>query len=800
MTRNTFILVLVAVAIAAQTPTRAQTTLNFFSGPHAPAKWTGPGVPSVRAENGIRGDADGLTLPLPMRRLSDRAYWDATVNMDLSAWTAFSFDVQIDDPSAVKRASIYFRSGEGWYGGWFELDGRNWKTIPLSRADFYPEGNPAGWDQIRGIRIAFWKQDAINTTARIANFKTHHVAIRILRNTDARASKPQDADFANRLTERLQMWFQQYGIPSAVITDDELREAPPPMGTKLIILPFNPVLTNPISQRLRTFTAQGGKLIVAYALDDFIAPLIGLERWQWMRAEPTDAFAFMQFGNGDRYALPKRVAQDSWNINRPYPAPNTRILATWENGQGADSGIPAATISANGVFLGHVLTNTGREEKMRMVMALMAMLVPDLAPQLAHATISRATTLVQHTDWESTRDYILDTARKHRQLRRIQSPIDSIERDIQRLHTRINDISYPQAATHAWNIGKRIQTAYYESFSSRNAARNEFRGVWAHNAAGIRGVPWSETISTLKQAGINNVFANVLWAGAAFYPSDVLPSVAGKHDYAKEVIAAGKKHNVNVHAWMVLWSLQHAPDAFVAEMRQTNRLQRESTGTESPWLCPSHPENRALAIRAATEFVERYAVAGFHVDYIRYPDARTCYCSGCRQRFSTRHNINISQWPQDVTEGRHRNAWQDWRREVINTMMAELYKAVKNVNADVAVSAAVWPGWPAVRDSIAQDWPEWGRKGWVDFFTPMNYVNTAEEAVRFYRNQRDAVPSNIPIYPGLAPSTYNLSPATILQHIDALRDAGAPGFVLFDLDRDLIDQHLPALGAGATRR
>jgi len=39
----------------------------------------------------------------------------------------------------------------------------------------------------------------------------------------------------------------------------------------------------------------------------------------------------------------------------------------------------------------------------------------------------------------------------------------------------------------------------------------------------------------------------------------------------------------------------------------------------------------------------------------------------------------------------------------------------------------------------------------------------------------------------------------MLHHIDALREAGAPGFVLFDLDRDLLDQHLPAFGSGAAR-
>ncbi len=795
MIRNTlYIIGIVATMLA---PARADMALSFFSGPNAPEVWSGPGVASVSPQADLRGNATGIALQLPLRRLPDRAYWDAAVSLDLRTSSSFSLDVQIDDPEAVRSVSLYFRSGDGWYGGWFKIENSHWKTITLSRADFQAEGTPAGWDQITTLRIAFWKGSAINTTARIVNFRAHNVPILILRNTDARQNKPQDADFANRLTDRLQMWFRQYGIASSIITDEELRETAPPQGTKLIVLPYNPVLTSPIAQRLSIFTDQGGKLIVAYTLNDFIASLMGLESWQWVRAEPSDAFAFMRFHNPDRYAFPERVAQDSWNINRPVPR-DARVLATWENGQGIDSGIPAVTLSEHGVFLGHVLTNAGREEKMQMLMATIAMLTPALTPQLSEAMIAHATSLLEHTDWESTKTYITKTARRHHRHQQIQQELEAIDRDITRLLTRAEHLHFPQAATHARSIAGRIRETYYASLSARNAARNEFRGVWAHQAQGIRGMPWSESMQTMQAVGINNLFANVLWAGAAFYPSDILPDVSRGNDYAREVVTAGKKHNISVHAWMALWSLQYAPDEFIADMRHENRLQANRNGNELVWLCPSHPDNRSLTLQAVQEVISRYAFAGFHADYIRFHDDGSCYCSGCRSRFSSTNNVRIEQWPHDVTTGHHRDAWQDWRRAVINTMMQEIHQTVKQVNDDILVSAAVWPGWPAVRDSIAQDWPDWGRQGWVDFFTPMNYVHTAEEAVRFYRSQRAAVARHIPIYPGLAPSTHNLTPATTLQHIDALRDADAPGFVLFDLDRDLLKQHLPALGAGAT--
>jgi len=769
--------------------------LTFFEGPGAAQRWEGPGLPPLHTSPDVYHTKPGLELPLPMATATDRVYWDASLDLDLSPWQVMTLDIQIDAPAAVQRVAVYFQSGAGWYGGWFDVGGSHWQTITLAKTDFSPEGEVAGWDRIRRVRLAFWKQDPIPTTARIANFRATNVPILILRNTDARATLPQDAAFADRLVDRLQRWCSQYGLPTAIITDAELREAPPPPDTRVLILPYNPVLTNQIPQRLEAFTRTGGKLLAAYALNQQIAPLLEIERWEWHQANPRDAFALLHFAQGQPYGLPAYVAQDSWNIHQPF-SPTARVLATWTDHQGTDSQIPAVTLASRGIFLGHVLTNTGRREKMQMLLGLLALLAPDLAPHLADALLQQATTLLEHPDWPHTRAFIVQTARDHQRLPQVAPLLEELDRDWQRLQQRRMSLSYPQAATHATHLAQKIQQAYQAARSPRYAAADEFRGVWAHDAAGIRGMTWDESMAAIKTAGMTDLFANVLWGGAAFYPSSVLPQVEEHRDYAREVTDAARTHGIRCHVWMVLWSLQHAPAAFVDTLRKQGRLQLDDQGHEIPWLCPSHPDNRDLTLRAATEIIKAYPFDGFHLDYIRYPDARTCFCEGCRQRFAAAHNLAIKAWPTAVTDGPHRAAWLDWRREQINSMVATLHQALKPDRPGLLLSAAVWPGWPAVRDTIGQDWPAWSQTGWIDFFTPMNYVASAEEAIRLYRTQREAVHPNVPVYPGLAPSTLNLSPATVLYHIDQLRQAGIPGFVLFDFDRDLLHQHLPALGAG----
>lgn len=771
--------------------------ISLFAHPKTQSTWSGPDVKTVRISTIPSRHTNGLLFPLQMHTVKDRAYWDSPTNLDLQKWRVISFDIQIEQPQAIRRGAIYFRSGAGWYGGWFEVNGSGWQNISLSLADFSPEGEPGGWENIDTIRIAFWKQADISTTAKVANLRARNVPILILRNTDAKSVLPDDANFADRLVDRMQMWFGQYDVPTAIITDDDLRKEPPPKGTKILILPFNPVLTNQIPQRLRAFTQAGGKLIVAYALDDSIAPILDIESWQWRKATPKDAFASLQFSEGSRYGIPQRVTQDSWNINIPVST-KAKILATWENSQGTNSKIPAITFSSHGIFIGHVLTNTDRQNKIRMLAGLCALLAPELTPMLSEAALKKSVTLLDHDSWESSQRFMQQTAQRHNRAAIISQEIQSLDTDIQRLQQRLSALSYSQANAHIWNIETRIQTLFHRAFSPQNAQKNEFRGVWAHDAYGLAGKPWPQTVAELNRAGMNNLFVNLLWGGAAFYPSEVLPTVSYEKDYAREVIKSSKNAQLRVHAWMVLWSLQYAPENYISKMRTEGRLQYNDKGKELAWLCPSHPANRKSQIQAAAEIVRRYPFDGFHLDYIRYSSADACYCSGCRKRFETDTGQKVGNWPHDVVTGTQNAQWLTWRRKVINTLVQEFHQTLKATNANLFISAAVWPDWPSVRDSIAQDWPSWGEKGWIDFFTPMNYVTSAEEAKRFYSKQRAAVHGSVPIYPGIAPSTHNLSPSDTIWHIDQLRGANAPGFVLFDLDWDLLRKHLPALRAGAT--
>ena len=88
----------------------------------------------------------------------ERASWDRSVKLDLATSQGVQFQILCRDVRPVSYFAIYFQSGDGWYTGTFFPDrSTGWSTVAIDKADMAREGTPAGWDQIRTIRISAWR-------------------------------------------------------------------------------------------------------------------------------------------------------------------------------------------------------------------------------------------------------------------------------------------------------------------------------------------------------------------------------------------------------------------------------------------------------------------------------------------------------------------------------------------------------------------------------------------------------------------------------------------------------------------
>ncbi len=340
----TGMVILAACLAASPEGASGWTDLGLFSGANATVAWQAPDVKSALPTPSLYYGQAGLRFDAALTPQADRVYRDAPIRLDLSPYTEFSLAVRLSEPAAVSRCSLYFKSGSGWYGGWFNVTGSHWQTITLPRGGFSPEGTPEGWHRIEGVRIALWKAKPQTTRCELAALRGRSSPLLILRNSAAIKEIPAEATLINRTADRLAQWLEASGLHAAVLDDRELAATGIPPGGRLMILPYNPVVPPETQRWLTAFTQAGGKLMVMYALTPELLPLLGLRDKQWMAADPADAFNAIRLRGEASGGLPGTVRQESWNVNIPV-VDSARTIGTWLNGKGEDSRLPAVTIN-----------------------------------------------------------------------------------------------------------------------------------------------------------------------------------------------------------------------------------------------------------------------------------------------------------------------------------------------------------------------------------------------------------------------------------------------------------------------
>lgn len=181
---------------------------------------------------------------------------------------------------------------------------------------------------------------------------------------------------------------------------------------------------------------------------------------------------------------------------------------------------------------------------------------------------------------------------------------------------------------------------------------------------------------------------------------------------------------------------------------------------EGIYTDPAIPAVRAHTVSAFEDIVSRYPVAGFHHDYVRYP----------QERYARSPNDHVH----------------------VTKLVEETAARVRAARPNVVVSAAVFPDPEVARDKVLQRWPEWSARGWLELVCPMAYRRDTSEVARLLRAARAAAPS-VRMWGGLM--GYEGEPALLREQIEAAADAGYEGVILFAYDPAKMDL-LDAFGEG----
>jgi len=726
----------------------------------------------------------------------DRASWDIAITADMRTRRGVQFDFFCADLAPFSSFSLYFRSGRGWYHASFSPGAAGtWKRVVIDKAGTRVEGEPAGWKDVDTIRLSGWRSRNVDTTCAIANLGPagERPEVLVLRADSQMARAGSEASGLQRYAATVSGTLDKLGVASAQLADTDLT-ADLLGKVRLVMLPYNPRVPENTTRLLGDFVKGGGKLMVCYTLDGRIGGILGVRSTGTNVPESGSFGGFGRVGDGVQ-GQPEFAAQGSWRTHVVEPVEKGRVIAAWRDRDGADTGIPAITLTSTGAFVGHVWFAPTSDDGDALMMALVGELVPELWEQAARKAHAEIGALAGAKDLAGLRARLPVQTSKAVQFSMLKASQAQAESD-RLLEQRKWSASVAAsgrargAALRAWCL-------------SRTAQTSEHRAFWCHSAFGLKDKDWDESIRLLKESGFNAILPNMLWAGLAFYPSEVLPVYDGLQkngDQLAQCLEACRKHGVECHVWKVNWNTGgKAPKAFLERIRAEGRGQKTFAGEDKTgWLCPSHPRNQDLEVASMLEIADRYEVDGIHFDYIRYPGRESCFCDGCRGRFEKVLGRKVAHWPADTRAEGVSKAWLDFRRSNIDMVVRRVAEAMRERHPKVEISAAVFRNWPTDRDGVGQDWKMWCDEGWLDFVCPMDYMDSNA----LFRNTVEAqmeYAGKVPLYPGIGLSVWKdpKDVVKITEQIEIVRGLGLKGFTVFNYDANA-EAVLPYLRLGTT--
>lgn len=263
-------------------------------------------------------------------------------------------------------------------------------------------------------------------------------------------------------------------------------------------------------------------------------------------------------------------------------------------------------------------------------------------------------------------------------------------------------------------------------------AAKPIRGTWITNVASeamYNKENIEETINLCKKSGINNVYVVVWNKGETMYPSKVVEeyigvkqaAVFGDLDPLKEMIEAGHKAGILVHAWFEFgFSYNYGDSNSIWQKRYPQWVGRDVKGNCLQkngffWWNGLHPDVQAFMNKLVLEVVNNYDIDGVQGDD-RLPamPSNGGYDIFTKKMYADEHAG--AKPPKDCND----TAWVQWRANKLSAYIKQLYWAVKAVKPGCVVSWA--PSiYPWSKEQYLQDWPAWLNGGYADYILPQLY-------------------------------------------------------------------------------
>jgi uncharacterized lipoprotein YddW (UPF0748 family) len=279
------------------------------------------------------------------------------------------------------------------------------------------------------------------------------------------------------------------------------------------------------------------------------------------------------------------------------------------------------------------------------------------------------------------------------------------------------------------------------------AISGEARALWVNRFEYASETDIIEIMDRARSANFNLIYFQVRGAADALYRSALEPCAVGlcgqlggvpAYDPLEVAIREAHARGMQLHAWLNAlsgWGSGNAevcalltdqddgsPRHILLDHPEWAMVDRDGQIMSCPnpeeyvYLSPGYPGVRAQLASVTADIAGRYAIDGVHLDRLRYPGRNWSY-----------DQASLDTFGKDP--GADADAWDDFRRELINQTVRETFAAMTAVNPALVLSAALWPiyrdrwAWNSSEgaDWFYQDPYAWASGGYLDVAVPMTY-------------------------------------------------------------------------------
>ncbi len=280
-------------------------------------------------------------------------------------------------------------------------------------------------------------------------------------------------------------------------------------------------------------------------------------------------------------------------------------------------------------------------------------------------------------------------------------------------------------------------------------ARGPFLGAYIHVHALLEGKKdpaacrevIGKNLDRFKAAGLRVLMPYVTTTkGTAVYHSDLIP-VRDYPDWDPLAIIMAEARKRELKVWPVVCVITSGHDTLQGILvKHPEWALSDPAGKKIGYLSPCNPKAREWVVSVLKEIVSKYRPDGVLLDYLRFPNQAIQLDADSAAAFNRRF-APASGRSRTAVETRRQ--MQTFKEEGLTELARMISQGLRSCDPKIQIGLYSWGVHVARAHPVAQCWPVWVGKGYIDMVSPSGYCyekNYGKDYLKvFEQRMRDAM-------------------------------------------------------------